>query len=207
MGWFFNLPILRGEFLGYVGIKLQSALIFVIAGSCLYLLNRKLKPQQMFIPKIMAVIVSVWGAVTLLEYLTGMNTGIYQLFYGVLPGNLSVLTKSRFLSSLNFFLLGITLLMACYQYKIRWMQSIAFFCGFIGLLGFSSYLFGINTAYSVDLVVQMALLTSVMHMLYSVGLLCLYPDRYYMGRITAQNSGGFMARRLLPLTFSSIYLL
>jgi PAS domain S-box-containing protein len=53
----------------------------------------------------------------------------------------------------------------------------------------------------------MAFLSSLIHITLSIGILFLFPDRSYMGRITAQNSGGYMARRLLPATLVAVFIL
>ncbi len=53
----------------------------------------------------------------------------------------------------------------------------------------------------------MAFMTSLIHILLSVSILCLCPDHSYMGRITAQNSGGYMARRLLPAALMAVFLM
>nr|WP_319374755.1 PAS domain S-box protein [uncultured Methanobacterium sp.] len=207
MGWFLNLPLLRGEFLGFPGTKLNSAFIFIITGSCLYLLNHQSKSWALNISRILAVVTIFWSALTLLEYSTGLNLGMNQLFTSVLPDSTVVLGKSRFLSAFNFIIMGIALLMGSYKYKPRFMQTLAFLSGFLALLGLSSYVYGINTYYTLDLIVQMAFLSAVLHISLSIGILCLYPDRSYMGRITAQNSGGYMARRLLPATLVAVFIM
>lgn len=207
LGWFFNIPVLRGEFLGFPGTKFNSTLIFIMAGACLYLLNRKSTPNLLIITRVLAAMVTILGALTLLEYVTGANIGMNQLFSSILPGTAVLLGKSRSLGSLNFVILGIALLMASYKYKPRIMQILAFFAGFLALLGLSSYLYGMSTSFILDLMVQMAFLSSLIHIFLSVGILCLYPEHSYMGRITAQNSGGYMARRLLPAALIAVFLL
>ncbi len=206
LGWFFNVPLLRGEYEGIIGIKLNTALLFILAGSCVYLLNLKLKGKQVLIPRILGIIIVVWGTLTILEYITGTNLGMNYLFSSILPNN-SILTKSRLASTLNFILLGVALLMASYKFKIRYVQTIAFFCGFIALFGLSSYLYGSSSDYFLDILAQMAFMTSLIHILLSVSILCLCPDHSYMGRITAQNSGGYMARRLLPAALMAVFLM
>ena len=206
-GWLLNIPVIRGEFIGFPGTKFNSSIIFIMAGVCLYLLNRKLSPNLLIINRILAAMVTILGVLTLLEYATGVNIGMNQLFSSILPGSVGVLGKSRSLGALNFVLLGIALLMANYKYKPHLMQFLAFIAGFLGLMGLSSYLYGINTSFLLDLMVQMAFLSSLIHIFLSVGILCLYPDHSYMGKITAQNSGGYMARRLLPAALVAVFIL
>ncbi|MBI4813674.1 MAG: histidine kinase, partial [Methanobacterium sp.] len=207
LGWFLNIPLLRGEFMGFPGTKINSAIIFIIAGTCLYLLNKQANPWALTISRILAAVTVFFGALTLLEYLTGLNLGMNQLFASVLPGNADILGKSRFLSAFNFIALGTALLMGSYKYKPRFMQTLAFLTGFLSLLGLSSYIYGISINYALDLMVQMAFLSALIHISLSVGILCLYPDRSYMGRITAQTSGGYMARRLLPAALVAVFIL
>jgi two-component system, sensor histidine kinase PdtaS len=205
--WIFNIPGLRGEFLGFTGTKINSGVLFILCGLCLYLLNQNLTKGEILFTRILAFIIVLWGSLTFIEYATGVNLGMNQLLTSIIPGNAVVLGKSRFLSAVNFVLLGIALLMASYKYKIRWVQILAFASGFIALLGLSAYLYGSSNDYAIDLITQMALLSALIHIFLSVGILCICPDRSYMGRITAQNSGGFMARRLLPASLGSVFIL
>jgi PAS domain S-box-containing protein len=207
IGWVLNIPVLRGEFLGFPGTKFNSTLIFIIAGVCLYLLNRKSTPNLLIITRVLAAMVTILGALTLLEYVTGINVGMNQLFSSILPGAAGLLGKSRSMGALNYVILGTALLMASYKYKPRLIQLLAFIAGFLALLGLSSYLYGMNTSYLLDVMVQMAFLSSLIHIFLSVGILCLYPERSYMSRITAQNSGGYMARRLLPAALVAVFIL
>jgi two-component system, sensor histidine kinase PdtaS len=207
LGWFLNIPPLRGDFLVFPGTKLNTAIIFIIAGTCLYLLNKPMKPGVLNISRILATITIFFGALTLLEYTTGLNIGMNQLFTSFLPESSNVPSKSRFLSAFNFVLLGVALMMGSYKYNPRLMQILAFIAGFLGLLGLSSYLYGTSTDYTLDLMVQMAFLSSLIHITLSIGILFLYPDRSYIGRITAQNSGGYMARRLLPATLVAVFIM
>ncbi|MDY9922969.1 PAS domain S-box protein [Methanobacterium sp.] len=207
LGWFLNIPLLRGEFLGFPGTKINSGLTFILAGACLYLLNHNLGVKVLTISRILAILVTILGTLTLLEYITGINLGMNQLFSSIIPGNVNILGKSRLTGTFNFVLLGVALLMASYKYKVRYIQFIAFLCGFISLMGLSAYIYGASTNYILDLMVQMAFLSALMHISLSVGILCLYPDRSYMGRITAQTSGGYMARRLLPAALVAVFIL
>ncbi|MDO5836191.1 MAG: PAS domain S-box protein [Methanobacterium sp.] len=206
LGWILNIPVLRGEVYGFPGTKLNSSIIFILAGTCLYLLNRKLNPNILNITRVLAIAVTVLGILTLIEHITGVNIGMNQLFSIILPDTV-VLGKSRSLGAFNFVLLGIALLMASYKYKPRLMQLLAFVAGFLALMGLSSYLYGMSTNFLLDLVVQMAFLSSIIHIFLSVGILCLYPDQSYMGKITSQNSGGYMARRLLPAALVAVFVL
>jgi len=207
LGWFLNIPLLRGEFLGFPGTKINSGLTFILAGACLYLLNQNLGVKVLTISRILAILVTILGTLTLLEYITGINLGMNQLFSSIIPGNVNILGKSRLTGTFNFVLLGVALLMASYKYKVHYIQFIAFLCGFISLMGLSAYIYGASTNYILDLMVQMAFLSALMHISLSVGILCLYPDRSYMGRITAQTSGGYMARRLLPAALVAVFIL
>ncbi len=206
LGWILNVPVLRGEFSDYPGTKLITAILLILAGASLYLLNCESDPKKITIIRIMASIISIWSALTLIEYVSGLDMGLNTLFSNFIPFMTSEMVKSRILSSINLLIIGIALLMSSYKYKIRLIQIIAFIYGFVALLGFSSYFYGRSDAYTLDLVVQMAMLTSLIHICFSVGILCLFPDKEYMGRITAQNNGGYMARRLLPANLGAVFI-
>lgn len=206
LGWILNIPVLRGEFSDYPGTKLITAILFILAGASLYLLNCELDSKKIIIIRIMASLISIWSALTLIEYVSGLDMGLNTLFSNFMPLMTSEMVKSRILSSINLLIIGIALLMSSYKYKIRLIQIIAFIYGFVALLGLSSYFYGRSDAYTLDLVVQMAMLTSMIHICFSVGILCLFPDKEYIARITAQNNGGYMARRLLPANLGAVFI-
>jgi len=206
LGWFFDIPLLRGEYGGVIGIKLNTTLLLILSGSSVYLLNLKLKGNQILIPRILGVIIVLVGLVTSIEYIVGINLGMNYLFPGILTDN-PILSRSRLVSSVIFILIGSAIIMTSYKYKIRYVQSIAFFCGFLAFFGLSSHLYGSSSSYLLDMMAQMAFMTSIAHICLSIGILCLCPDHSYIGRITTENSGGYMARHLLPFALLAVFLM
>jgi len=203
LGWVLNIPLIRGEFFGSPGTKLYTAILFIMAGVSLYLLNCEEDSKKLAIIRVLSSIIIVWSALTFIEFVSGLNIILPNLH----PFMTSTVAKSRVLSSINLMIIGFALLMSSYKYKIRLIQIIALIYGFIALLGLSAYLVGRSDNYLIDLVVQMAMLSSLIHICFSVGILCLFPDKSYMGRITAQNNGGYMARQLLPVNLGAVFII
>lgn len=93
LGWFFDIPLLRGEYGGVIGIKLNTTLLLILSGSSVYLLNLKLKGNQILIPRILGVIIVLVGLVTSIEYIVGINLGMNYLFPGILTDNPDFIPK------------------------------------------------------------------------------------------------------------------
>jgi PAS domain S-box-containing protein len=203
LGWVLNIPFLRGEFSNFPGTKFYTAILFIMAGVSLYLLNCEEDSKKLAITRVLSIIIIIWSALTFLEYVSGLNI----IFPNLYPSITSTVAKSRILSSINFVIIGMALLMSSYKYKIRLIQIIACIYGFIALLGLSAYFYGRSDNYVLDLIVQMAMLSSLIHICFSLGILCLFPDKEYTGRVTAQNNGGYMARRLLPINLGAVFVI
>lgn len=72
----------------------------------------------------------------------------------------------------------------------------------IGLTGIMGYLFGLEALYEFFPYSSMAIHTSLMLVLLSLGILCLEPGRGIMAVITSGSLGGVMARKAIPFALA-----
>ncbi|MDI6644217.1 MAG: histidine kinase dimerization/phosphoacceptor domain -containing protein [Methanobacteriaceae archaeon] len=210
LGWLLNIPILRGEIFSLYGTKFNTAIIFLLAGTSLFLANKTSKKYPFnYIANILALIVFLSGLVILFQHITGINLGMDQLFFTqpfkdpveLIPG------RTKFLSSIIFVIMGLALLLMNISKKYYLYQLLAFIGGFIALSGFTATIYGVRIIQGADWYVQMALLTSIIHMFLAIGILTYKPDKGFMKTITSPRSGGIISRLLLGNLFIIIILL
>jgi PAS domain S-box-containing protein len=143
IGWFTHSDFLRTLVQGQLKAKFNVALGFVFSSIALLLLYYPGKSNsRKKAPVVLAVLVSLLGLLTLLEYISGINFGIDEFFVkdelpattGYYAGRMSPL------SALNFLLIGFSLFLfnrektAVYQFS--WLSGIAFI-SLIMLIGFN----------------------------------------------------------------------
>lgn len=200
VGWLFNIPLLRGDISQFYATKFNTALTFVLAGGALYLANIYSKKYSlMLISKILALAVLFIGIITFLQYISGVNLGLDQLLF-TQPFRDPVETitgRTKFLSSLIFIIYGFALFLLTNSKRNSLFQMLALIGGFIAFFGFTGAVYGVKIIHVGDWVVQMALFTSIIHILLSIGILMYKPDQGLMEIITSTKSGGIISRQLL----------
>ena len=195
---------------GLPEMKANTAIGFVIAGISLWLRQQNsLLPASSIhrgedrvrgrIALICALIVALLGVLTLSEYSFNINLGIDQILFknheASFPGRMSPHT------AVSFFFIGLSLLLIRRSQSREFYlpQTLSLIAGFIALLAFVGYAYGINHLYSITYATGMALHTATAFIILSFGILALHPDTGFMALIASEHLGGFVARRLLPV--------
>ena len=81
-GWAFHIEMLKSVLPGGVAIKPNMALLLVLSGTSLWLLlPGDARPPLRYIARVLAMLVTVIGAATRMEYLVSVNLGIDQLLF------------------------------------------------------------------------------------------------------------------------------
>jgi|GEM_PF-461099 len=201
-GWLFDIHTLRGFTIDWMPMRFNSALCFVCIGAALLLKMRGPRRRaSKVVENTLAAFICAVGALTLLQYATGIDLGIDELLLRdtvstvpVLPGRIS------FVSAVNFTLIGFSLL--AYKMDLRGRPVAlhpalaVLFISYFSLLGsfhdIDSYLFYrklLSSAYA-----------SLLFILSSIALLLSLHRMGFMKSITSGN-GGVVAGRLIPLVF------
>lgn len=209
VGWWRGLASLTSVAPGLATMKPMTAVAFSLAGLSLWLYHgaqggsRRKRSLCRWLSLTSAGIVALLGWATLVEYIAGMNFGVDELLFEatlqateiVNPGRMSPATALGFLSigSAQFFLhprIGDSRVPS---------QFLALASGLIGLVGFLAYLHGVPLLGGPEFYSSMALHTSLLLVILSLGVLFASPDSGLTAEITGHGFGGLMARRLLPL--------
>ncbi len=204
LGWWSDIDFLKSVVPGFVTMKVNTALCFILAGGALWLLYR-LPPERPlpWIAQISAGLVCSIGFLTLLEYLFNLNLGLDELLLRQ-SSDAAVTTPSgrmALATAVSFFLVGSALLLIGLEKKWSvWAAQILVLVAFhIPLIVFIGYFYSIEPLYTVAAYSSMALHTALMLLLLCLGVLFVRPTQGLMPIFTSSRPGGVMARRLMPM--------
>lgn len=218
MGWLFNVPILKSPDALFSTIKSNAALCFVFIGISLWLLqNKRINQRNVKIAKILAVIVTVVGLLTLIEHLTGINFGIDQILFNEIPGALNTSSPNRmaFTVALNLVLVGSAILVIDKNIKIGWplFQLIIIVEGLMTFLAGLGYLYGASNLYMVYNYTGMAIYAALILGLIFFAVVFMRPDKGFIGLLMDEGPGSVLGRAIMPVVitipilFGLLYLL
>jgi signal transduction histidine kinase/ActR/RegA family two-component response regulator len=205
-GWLLHIPFLKSILPNFVTMKPNTALCFLLSGIALWLLQDKRADNghnrrwALFLSGLVFLV----GSLTFIEYVLKFNFGIDQLLFKEDPG--AILTSSpgrmAFNTAILYILSGaaLTALSLKDAILVYSAQALAIIIGFIGLLSFVGYLYGVPPLIiGLEFSTAMALHTTVGFLLISAGCLFARPGAALMAAISNDNIGGITTRRILPI--------
>jgi PAS domain S-box-containing protein len=201
-GWGFDLALARSFAPGLVDMKPLTALGACVAGVSLLLVARQpAGARQSTLAGIAAGAMVLLGLTILAEHAFDLRLPFERLLF---PAALArqALPHSGVPSpnsGLALLFVGAAVLgLVKKRPEVRWAQGLALATGFLAVQALIGYAYGAEPLYRIAGMNPMALPTAVVFLLLSVALLCLRPSRGLVGQVTADDAGGFVARRLLP---------
>jgi len=134
-----------------------------------------------------------------MEYVTGRNFGIDELFFPdrasppvTPPGRMSVI------AAVVFLLLGIAILLRNRSPRPPWSQFLCVGAAVLSFANLVGYLYGIRNFAGIEFYTGMAVHTSSSLLMLALSMLFARPDRGLMVLVIGENLGGVLTRRLLP---------
>jgi PAS domain S-box-containing protein len=194
VGWATGVDFLKNVLPGLVTMKANTALCFALAGGAL-----ALREQRAF-RLILSWAVCMIGVLTLVEYVTGINTGMDQLLFRD-AGNLETAYLGRMApaTAVSFTFIGIALLaLKTNRKSVRLASEImALAAGVIGAIATTGYIYADQAFYGFGGTTSMALHTALAFIVLAIGLICARTDGL-AAALAGQGTGAQFARRLLP---------
>jgi PAS domain S-box-containing protein len=203
VGWALGSAVARSVVPGLAHMAPVTAFAFVTAGAALLLLAWRQDTAGRLAGEVLAAITTTVGLIVLAEYILGADLGIDTLLFRDALEATSVADPGRpaLNTAAGFVFVGMSLLFFAREGPgVRLSQWLALAAGFISLQTLIGYAYGTEALYRVGRYSSIALHTAAGLLLMSTALLCIRPHRGLVGQLTADDAGGFVARRLLPVT-------
>jgi signal transduction histidine kinase len=212
LGWLFNVPILKSNSAGFVTMKANAAISFILSGMSLYLiLNGNTRAVKYRIGAILAGAAAFIGLLTMIEYIFNLQLGIDQLFFKDISGVAGTVLPGRMApnTAVNFIFLGISLLLIDARNNALFAvgRALAFAAGIISFFALAGYCFGVSMFSGSRAFTKMALYTSAAFLALFLGVVFARPGRGVMTGVSADNPGGLMLRYSVPAIVGIMFLL
>jgi len=202
-GWLLDIPALKSVLPGFVSMKANAAVGFVLAGTSLALLGRAGRSvRNRRLSQACAGITALLGLFTFSQYLfCCWDLGIDQPLFRAPAGAVGTLFPGRMApaTAIDFLLLGGALFLAGFRRTILASQWLALLAGVIGWLSLLGYLYGAPNLYGIGQYTQMAVHTAAAFIILGQGVLLAHPADGLMRMVTSDTIGRWLLRRLAPL--------
>lgn len=181
----------------------NAAVCALLSGVALLLLTATShrKPRYIVV-RVIAAIVGVVGALTLLQHLAGVNFGIDTLLFQRSWGQRAAAAPMRMgpPASASYLIIGTALLLATYSYGSearRRASTLGLAIAGIASLSLIGYWFGADQLFGVAQLTGIAFQTSSVLLVVGIGLIASLPDRGLAAALRRRDPGGVILRRLL----------
>ncbi|WP_263419810.1 hybrid sensor histidine kinase/response regulator [Terriglobus albidus] len=193
-GWAADNVRLKSVVSGWPRMVVPTAVCFLLAGIALGLLplvressSVRRRSISFWASQGLSLLVVVMGLSRLLSYALGRDSGIDHLFYM----RFSAMAPA---TAINFILLGTASLLAGRRRGFQLFQVLTLLANLIAWLAFSRFLYGGAPLIPQD---TLAVHTSLLFLVWSVALLCSWPEDGLMSLLVSDSAGGLIARKLL----------
>ncbi|HVF43039.1 MAG TPA: sensor histidine kinase [Pyrinomonadaceae bacterium] len=202
-GWTFGVATLKNVLPGQPDMVPNTALAFLLTSASLWLLRSEAAARRArLFARACACGAALVGALTLAEYLSGLDLRIDTLLFGEslstagasFPGRPSPHT------ALCFLLVGSALLLLSSEGRRAhaFAQVLALGASLVSLLALVGYSYQVTILYGITTYTGMALHTALTFVLLSSAVLFARADRGPVLVLMSDSPGGHMARHLLP---------
>ena len=205
-GWALQIGWMKSVVPGLVEMKANTAFGLIFASAAYWLLvAAEHGTRRFYIGRLLALLTTLIGLVTGIEYLTGWNLYIDELIFSESPYAVATSSPGRMAPAtvVSFVAIGLALLLLDWEprHDYRPAQWLGLFVGLIAMLAIAGYIYNVPALYSSMRNVEIALNTAVALFLLS-GVILFARPRCGVARVfTGSGSGSQAARRLLPAVF------
>ncbi len=198
-GWAIDNATLKGVWQGWVTMKPNTALCFVLVGVSLTLSGRPRGPRAHAVQDALAWAAAAIGALTAAEYALAADFGIDQRLFTATsePGSQAPAGRMALATALAFALTGAALATLGRPRWRRARQAGALLGAVIGLVALLGYAFGVPAMYGVWMFSSVSVHTAAGLLAVNIGSLAARPREGLMATVASDTAGGLMARRLM----------
>jgi two-component system sensor histidine kinase/response regulator len=193
-------PAIMGVLPGWVSMRPNTALCFILSGFCLLLLGPGVSRVKRILGFLAALAVVTVGGLVELEWLFGLSFHFDQVLFPNIvraahtyyPGRVSPT------SALNFVCLGAALLLLTMNRGMRAVQILGCAVILISLIVMTCTAFGLKELNLGVYSTAVALPTNLCFFILSIAIICVSGEQGIMRLLTDAGSAGYILRRLLP---------
>lgn len=201
LGWILDIPGLKSILPNFVAMKVNTAIGFILAGLSVTLLEPGRRRNWLdWLAAASALAVLLLGLLTLMEYILRFNFRIDQRLIPEAAGAVGTLSPGRMspISAVNFILCGLIPLLAHNRKNLLITQSLSLLPGLTGMVGLMAYLYQNPWQIGIGIYLQMALHTSLLFLLLSIGFLLFFPEEGFSELVTGNSPGSWLLKRIVP---------
>lgn len=208
-GWLLKIPSLTSIIPEYANMKVNTALLFILSSIELYLI---LINKWKILNRILCLLISLFGLITLLQYEFQLSLNIDEFFvkdFLFSPSIDSFPGRMARGTAFSFTVLGLSFCLLQSR-QIFWKQCAQYLLHIISLIGFIAivgYLLDVPIFYKLSAIGSMAIHTAIAFLLISIAASLINSDIGITGLFTGEKIGNRMARQLFPTLTISIILL
>jgi PAS domain S-box-containing protein len=201
-GWLFNITLLKSIMPQWIPMKIITAVCFIFAAIALTILGiNSLSILRKNLPGVLAAFICFIGLITLYVYLYSLRTGHESSLTGVsyFKFFLAPVNRMSSLTAFNFLLIGcILLLLPADKTKTSGIAHVIIIpVSLINYFVIVSYILGVYSVNDLNRI-SIAMNTSIAFCAICVAVLLMRPDTWLLKVYTAGDTGGIIARQLLP---------
>ncbi len=199
LGWFSHVPELLTTLPGYVGMKANTALCFLLGGIAVMALKNKRVP---LISLFCSLAVLLIAALNVLEFVSHHSLGIDELLVvdhssSAFPGMMAPL------AAVNLCVAACSLIcLSMRPPRVVLAQIIALLAGISSLFAMLGYILGVPSLYDATPYFSIPLQSAVALFTFSLGIFFSHPDSGIVALFWSETSGGVVARRLIPMVIA-----
>jgi signal transduction histidine kinase len=201
LGWAFDIAALKSVSPGLPMMKANTAFGFVLMGVGLIVLHSEGAGRSRLLARYCGSATALLGALTLAEYISGLDLRIDDLLFRNPIDAMSVsLGRMSPAAALNFSIVGVTLSLLAGKRSaaLRIADALLVFTALIGIIAMAGYLYNVTALYQFRVFSAMAVHTAVLFIALSAALLAAPPTRGLAEFVVGDDLGAQLARRLMP---------
>jgi PAS domain S-box-containing protein len=201
-GWWFAIEPLKSVFPGFASMKPNTAFALLLTSLAVWLHRaRTFSPRRDTIFKVAAGAAGFIALATSIEYLTGFNFHIDQLFFVDRAGGVSPPGRMALTTAAALMLLNAALLVANLPRRYAPAQALAAAAALVATLSGVGYFFGLRTFAGLPQYGSMAVHTAIALVLLCLAFFFARPRDGIMEAVTDAGAGGLAIRQLFPVVF------
>ena len=199
-GWLFDVAILKSIIPGFISMKINTAICFLLSGLLLMCLKMGRWNTNC---RLICFLISAFGVATFSQNIFSYNLGIDQILipdYDSIKKGIPYPGRPSPSAAFCFSLYGLALLgITSRNFRLKkWAQYSLHLITLISFIALLGYLFSVAAFYKLAFLTNIAVHTALTFFILSIATSFIQKHRGITGIFTGTNTGNLLARKLFP---------